>query len=220
MNNRLARPLVVLCLCSGVALTVLLLGADAKADHEHHEGTTATAEDPHAAHRAAMNMARYSVSEVDYTVPDVRLLDADAKSIDLRELLSADEPVALNFIFTTCTTICPVMTATFSQMQRQLGDEADKVRIISISIDPEYDRPAVLKNYAAQFHAGPNWTFLTGDNRDIVNVLQSFDTYAGSKMNHQPATFLRRSADTPWIRIDGLAGSESLANEVRVRLLN
>ena len=154
-----------------------------------------------------MRQSRYTVSSRDYDVPDVQLIDADGAVAPLKSVLDSGEPIALNFIFTTCTTICPVMTATFAQMQHELGQSADRLRLVSISIDPEYDRPDVLKSYARQFHAGTNWTFLTGDSGDIINVLQSFDTYAGSKMNHQPVTLLKNPGETSWTRIDGLASA-------------
>jgi protein SCO1/2 len=178
------------------------------------------ASDPHAAHRAAMHKPRYSVSLENYEIPDVQLTDTNGSPVALRPLLDSGRPLALNFIFTTCTTICPVMTATFAQMQRQLGDTASELELVSISIDPEYDRPDILEAYAQQFHASDNWTFLTGDSADIAQVLLNFDSYAGSKMNHQPVTFLRSPGESSWIRIDGLASGENLAQEVTARLLN
>ena len=192
--------------------------------HEHHEGRCGAAMhmagDEHAAHRAALKDTRYSVSNKDYTIPDVELIDKNGKKAQLQAILDTDEPVALNFIFTTCTTICPVMTATFAQMQRQLGDTAGKVRLVSISIDPEYDRPDVLKAYAEKFHAGENWAFLTGDSKDIIDVLQSFDSFGGSKMNHRPVTLLKKPGGAEWIRIDGLASGKNLAQEITARLFN
>jgi len=112
------------------------------------------------------------------------------------------------------------MTVTFAQMQRQLGSAAEQLHLVSISIDPEYDRPKVLEAYARQFSAEENWTFLTGDSNDISTVLRSFDSYTGSKMNHQPVTLLHRPDIDGWVRIDGLANGESLAQEVTARLLN
>ena len=176
--------------------------------------------DPHAAHRAAMSQPSYQVSSHDYDIPDVELLDATGADITLRELLDSGRPVALNFIFTTCTTICPVMTVTFAQMQQVLGPDAERVHLVSISIDPQYDRPAILEAYARQFRAGDNWTFLTGDTGDIVSVLRSFDSYTGSKMSHRPVTLLKRPESASWIRIDGLPNGETLAQEVSTRLLN
>lgn len=179
-----------------------------------------TGDDPHAHHRAAMKKTNYTVKDAAYTVPDVSLLDTSGAKVSLQDFLASDEPVALNFIFTTCTTICPVMTATFAQLQRELGDDAERLRLISVSIDPEYDRPDVLGAYAQQFQAGGNWTFLTGDRDDIVSVLQSFDSYTGSKMSHRPVTLLKKPGSDSWIRIDGLASGQSLAHEVTTRLLN
>ena len=194
-----------LCVCAALCL---FFSTSALAQH-----------DEHAAHKAAMNKTRYTVTDVDYDVPDVQLLDAAGEIVSLRGLLNSGRPVALNFIFTTCTTICPVMTVTFAQMQRQLGVDADELQLVSVTIDPEYDRPDILDAYAEQFQAGENWTFLTGDSGDIANVLRSFDSYTGSKMNHQPVTLLRHPDRDDWIRIDGLANGESLAQEVANRLL-
>ena len=176
--------------------------------------------DPHAHHRAAMKQTTYQVSDAQYDIPDVQLLDSTGATVPLQELLASEQPIALNFIFTTCTTICPVMTATFAQMQRELEEDAERVHLVSISIDPEYDRPDVLATYIKQFQADKNWTFLTGETNDIVSVLRGFDAYTGSKMSHRPITLLKRPDEASWIRIDGLASGQSLAHEVTSRLLN
>lgn len=176
--------------------------------------------DPHAGHRAAMQQTGYAVTTVDYAVPDVMLLNQAGDSVGLRDILKSDKPVALNFIFTTCSTVCPVMTATFAQMQRELGASADELLLVSVSIDPEFDRPAVLQAYAYKFDATDNWTFLTGDSDEVTQVLTSFDSYAGSKMNHQPVTLLRGAQESSWVRIDGLASGADLAHEVTANILN
>ena len=130
-----------------------------------------------------------------YTIPDVKLVDADGAAVPLRsELADQDRPVILNFIFTSCTAICPVMSATFSQVQAALGPEREAVRMVSISIDPEQDTPAALKAYAGKFGARPQWQMLTGSLDDSIAVQRAFDVYRGDKMNHQPATFLRAGA--------------------------
>jgi len=196
-----------------ISLTLLLLSTGV-------QSSANAAEDKHAAHRAAMQNPRYAATTENYAIPDVELIDQLGTPISLRSLLESDQPIALNFIFTTCTTICPVMTATFSQMRRELGDAGDQVRLVSISIDPEYDRPDKLKAYAEQFRAGVGWDFLTGDSADIVAVLKSLDSYAGSKMNHEPITLLKSPGSSSWTRIEGLASGKDLANEVTARLLN
>lgn len=192
-------------------VAILAFASDASSESMSH--------DKHAAHRAAMQNPRYEASTEIYSIPDVELIDQSGAVVSLHELLDVDQPIALNFIFTTCTTICPVMTATFAQMRRELGDAGDEIRLVSISIDPEYDRPEKLMAYSELFGAGPGWDFLTGDSADIVNVLKSFDSYAGSKMNHQPVTLLKRPGNSSWTRLDGLANGKDLANEVKHRLL-
>ncbi len=72
-------------------------------------------------------------------IPDLALVDQSGRATTLREAIGSDKPVLVNFIFTTCTTICPVMSAGMSQFLTNLGAERDEVRVISISIDPEID---------------------------------------------------------------------------------
>ena len=174
----------------------------------------------HSAHLKALSNTHFTVSDVSYVIPNKILLDESGKQIELKTLLNRGHPVALNFIFTTCTTICPVMTATFLQMRKALGKAGANVLFVSISIDPEYDRPAVLKKYATLFDVSEGWIFLTGEGNSINHVLRSFDVYAGSKMNHQPVYLFKKPDSPTWIRVDGLAGGKELANLVMERLLN
>lgn len=175
-------------------------------DHSHH----------HHHHAMPAEADGYVRSQAAYTVPDVKLVDADGAGVPLRsELAQQDKPVILNFIFTTCGAICPVMSATFSQVQAALGPARDAVRMLSISIDPEEDTPAALKAYAGKYGAGPQWQMLTGSLTDSIAVQRAFDVYRGDKMNHQPATFLRAAPGQPWVRLDGFASADDILREVR-----
>jgi protein SCO1/2 len=172
-------------------------------DHSHHH------------HAMPAEADGYVRSQAAYTVPDVKLVDADGAGVPLRsELAEQDKPVILNFIFTTCGAVCPVMSATFSQVQAALGPERDAVRMLSISIDPEEDTPAALKAYAGKYGAGPQWRMLTGSLDDSIAVQRAFGVYRGDKMNHQPATFLRAAPDQPWVRLDGFASAADILREV------
>lgn len=157
--------------------------------------------------------SRYERSVGHYKLPQVRLVDQDGKQIDLADAVPADELVAVNFIFTTCTTICPVMSATFRGLNDKLGAAASSLRMVSISIDPEHDRPEVLKAYARKFHAGANWRFYTGTTPDIRQVLAAFDAFNGDKANHRPIMLLRRAHGEEWIRIEGFPTAAELASE-------
>jgi protein SCO1/2 len=163
--------------------------------------------------RGEATAAGYVRSERTYAVPDVTLVDDGSRPVRLREALAGDEPVMVNFIFTTCTAICPVMTGIFARVPKELGSEAGRLRLISISIDPEQDTPGRLRAYAERFGAGPRWRFLTGSVRDIEAVERAFDAYRGDKMNHEPLTLLRAGPDRPWVRLDGFASPAELARE-------
>ncbi len=120
----------------------------------------------------------------------------------------------MDFIFTTCTTICPVLSAGLASLRAELGEKAAKVQIISITIDPGHDRPERLKEYGSRFNAGAGWTFLTGNRDDIGRVLQAFDAFIVDKMSHEPLYFLRGPNSDEWIRIRGLVGIGDLLNEL------
>jgi protein SCO1/2 len=166
--------------------------------------------DEHAAHRAMMTSPSYQVTEARYDVPDVTLQDEHGRAVQLRELLSGDRPVAVNFIFTSCTTICPVMTATMLQLQRELTDQDVKPLFVSISIDPDFDTVETLGGYARRF--GADWTFLTGNRADVLEVLQSFSAWRGSKNNHAAITLFRSAGGADrWTRIEGLASAKTLS---------
>ena len=171
--------------------------------------------DPHAHHRHMMKSKTYSRSLHHYQLPDLALVDMAGEKTTLLNEINRGQPVMLNFIFTTCTTICPVLSATFSQVEQQLGVERDQVRMVSITIDPEYDTPARLRAYAARYDAGPQWQFLTGKLEDIVAIQKAFEAYRGTKMNHEPLTFLRASAQAPWLRLNGLASAADVTKEYR-----
>ncbi len=171
--------------------------------------------DAHAHHKAMMAQTGYQRSEQDYRLVDVPLVDKDGHKTTLLSQLNGDKPVIVTFVFTTCTTICPVLSGTFSQLQTELGPDLDEVQMVSVSIDPEYDTPERLRAYADLFEAGPQWHFLTGKLDNIVAVQKSFDVYRGNKMNHEPTILLRKSRDSQWIRMDGLASAAEVAEEYR-----
>lgn len=157
----------------------------------------------------------YQRSSAQYTLPDVVLLDTDARPVRLREALAGNEPVMLNFIFTTCSTVCPIMVRVFAELPSRLGPAASKLRLVSITIDPEYDTPARLKGYAQNFAANPRWQLLTGRAQDIVTVQRAFNSWRGDKMGHEPLTLIRHAPGLPWVRLDGFATPDELANEYR-----
>ena len=157
---------------------------------------------------------KYQKTVEKYAVPDVSLVNQDGKKVPFKSYLETDKPVMVEFIYATCTTICPVLSAGFANLQRKLGPDAALVRLVSISIDPENDSPQVMKDYLKKYSAGPGWDFLSGSRADIDAVMRAFDTYVSNKMYHLPLTLIRSPADGSWVRIKGLMGAADLQDEL------
>jgi protein SCO1 len=167
---------------------------------------------------AAPNGAGYKRSISAYALPDVVLTDADDRRVKLQDLMATKDPVMVNFIFTSCSTICPVMSHVFAELPSVLGSQGKRLRMVSISIDPEADTPLQLKAYAKSLKAGERWKFLTGSVEDIKLVQLAFGAYRGNKMNHEPLTLMRQTAGDDWVRIDGFATPDALAREYKKML--
>lgn len=103
------------------------------------------------------------------TVPDFALIDQDGRPFHLSDFRG--KAVVLTFIYTRCPipNFCPLMSKNFSDLQQRLSKEfADKYQLLSISMDPEFDRPDVLKEYAGRYGAsGKDWRFAVGNAEQI-----------------------------------------------------
>jgi protein SCO1 len=155
----------------------------------------------------------YAGTDVAYEIPGVTLINAKGEPVSLRAELTFDRPVFVNFIFTSCSSFCPLLTATLAKVQTELLKRGEAFRIVSISIDPEQDTPERLQAYAERFRARPEWHFLTGDAASMLVVQRAFDAYRGGKMNHAALTLLRLPSDGSWMRFERLINAETLVDE-------
>jgi protein SCO1/2 len=115
-----------------------------------------------------------------YPVPATTLVNERGESVNLDAMKG--NVVVYDFIFTSCTGTCPIMTNNMRAITPLVDDDAP-VRFVSISIDPARDTPAVLAQYAARVRNDPRWTFLTGDRDAIVNLsVKGFKLVAGDPM--------------------------------------
>jgi protein SCO1 len=139
-------------------------------------------------------------------IPDVEVLDQDGRKIHFYTDLVKDQTVVINFIFTTCTTICPPLGATFARVQKELGDKVGRdVRFVSISVDPATDTPERLKAWGAKFHAGKGWTFVTGAKPQVDELLRALGASSASREDHSPTVLIGNDAHGTWTRAYGLS---------------
>jgi len=140
------------------------------------------------------------------------LMNQDGEPVHFYSDLVKGKVVAINTIFTTCTTICPPMGANFAKLQRLMGDRAGKdFALISISVDPATDTPQRLKAWSEKFHAGPGWTLLTGPKQEVDHLLKALKVFTPDKWDHAPIVLVGNDARGEWTRAYGLAPPDKLA---------
>jgi protein SCO1/2 len=115
-----------------------------------------------------------------FPVPDAQLVDETGRAVSLASLEGS--VVVYDFIFTSCTGTCPIMTNNMRALTTKIAKDAP-VRFVSISVDPARDTPAVLADYAKRVRNDDRWTFLTGERDTIVNLsVKGFKLSAGDPM--------------------------------------
>jgi protein SCO1/2 len=143
-------------------------------------------------------------------MPDIPVRDQNGRRLKFYTDLVKDKTVAINFIFTTCTTICPSLTATFRRVQEELAPRAPDVQLISISVDPITDTPERLRDFATRFKAGPGWTFVTGDKADIDSLLVGLGAAAANASDHTPTILVSNDVTGYRTRTYGLSSPAAL----------
>ncbi len=161
------------------------------------------------------NSGNYTRTEAFYSIPNLKILRQDGVITSFPQELDDGRPIILNFIFTSCSAICPISSRVFSSIQNKFGKEVQNLHLVSISIDPEYDNTERLNEYAEKFKAKPQWQFYTGTADNIKALQTSFNAFRGDKMNHTATTFVRSSPGKPWIRLDGFASADDIVVELR-----
>jgi protein SCO1 len=150
-----------------------------------------------------------------FSIPDTVVLDQDNRKLHFYSDLIKGKTVAVNFIFTTCTTICPPLTANFAKLQKIMRDRGAKdFQLISVSVDPETDTPEKLKRYAELFAAKPGWTFVTGTRADLEPVWRAFKVYTSNKLDHTAMVVIGNDTQHTWMYASGLSSAKELARAI------
>jgi protein SCO1/2 len=151
--------------------------------------------------------------------PNVTLTTQDGKQVHFYDDLLKGKIVVIDMIYTHCVDACPLETARLAQVQKMLGDRVGKnIFFYSISIDPLHDTPKVLREYAAKYHAGPGWTFLTGKKTDIDLVAKKLGLYSepdpSDRDGHTPSVLIGDEPGGQWIRNSATDNPRFLANMI------
>ncbi len=156
---------------------------------------------------------QFQSSTADYTIPNVKVIRQDGQKLDFVKELDDGRPVILDFVFVSCSAICPMLSHVFSKVQEKLTKDGQKYHLISISIDPENDTPASLIEYGKKFSAGESWDFYTGTREASLVLQKAFKAYKGDKMKHASLILMRSAPNKSWLRLDGFVSPDTVVSE-------
>ena len=198
-------------LCNGFVALLLALPLSGLAD-----------EDPHAKHRAMMKQKSDPAAEsADVDLRDRTLVDQDGKDVMFVTDVIGDDIVVMDFVYTTCTTICPVLSALFAQVQDKLGDDVGNgITLVSMSVDPIRDTPQRIKAYSAKHGAGDGWIWLTGDKPVVDDVLTGLGAYSTNFEDHPSMVLIGDGRTGEWQRLFGFPNPDRIVqvvNDMRER---
>jgi protein SCO1/2 len=155
----------------------------------------------------------YTRQVAEYAAPDLEVVRQDGKKLSFTQALNDGRPVIMSFIFASCSAICPMLSHTLMKIQSKLENSPNKAHLMSITIDPENDTPAILTEYAKKFSAGPDWDFYTGSREISINLQKAFNVYRGDKMNHTSVILIRVRPGAPWVRLEGFLNADMVVSE-------
>lgn len=143
--------------------------------------------------------------------PDEPLLDQRAAPVRLVTDVIGDRLVVMSFVFTTCTTVCPLLSGIMTGVQDKLGDAYGKeVILVSVTVDPARDTPARLAAYAERWRARAGWTWLTGERDAVVRVLRAAGAYTPSFADHPPMILVGDGRTGRWVRLNGFPSHDRI----------
>lgn len=162
-------------------------------------------------------VARFSTTSTDARwgagyMPNLKVVDQNGKSYRFYDDLIKNKRVIVNFIYTSCSQICGLVTSRMAVLQEKLGDSVGSdYHMYSITVDPEHDGPAELKRHADAFNAKPGWLFLTGDPDDIRAISDKLGERSKALDDHRQDILLGDDIRQNWSRDSVFGDLDSLA---------
>lgn len=210
MKKLVARIANRLCVESKVWIPALMIvgwpitgsGMEVMEHHAHHPAPQ-------------QSTAREKGEIVQVHLLSEELQTQDGETVNLSEDLGEERILVMNFIYTTCTTVCPVSSAVFQQLQGQLQDRQERdVTLVSVTVDPVRDTIQRIKSYASRFEAGKDWLWLTGEKRRVDRVLEGLGAYTPEFRDHPAMVLVGDPSTNSWVRFFGFPSPERLLRSI------
>lgn len=189
MSEALMNPVRRMLACSAVTLlllAVLLPGRAAPRAQKPHK---------HEAHAAQPAVEAAAPPRI----PDVDCVDQNGKKLRFHTDLVKGKVVVISFIYTKCTSVCPVIGEGVARLQTALGDRVGHdVHLISVSTDPVTDTPEKLKAWGARLKAKEGWTMVTGEKVEMDRLLKVLTGGVSGNKMHEPLLLIGNESKNVW----------------------
>ena len=169
---------------------------------------------------SAASASKVAMAEID--LPDgLSMLNQFGTKVDLREDVIGNKIVVIDFVYTTCTTVCPVVSSIFSMLQKRLGERMDKdITLITITVDPTRDTPHRLLSYSKNFNPGAGWSWLTGDKKTVDKALIALGAYTPNFEDHPAMVLIGDDSKSEWFRFYGFPAPDAIESKLMELLSN
>lgn len=154
-----------------------------------------------------------SAAATQVTLVDAPLVDQDGRAVRFTADVVGDRIVVMDFVFTRCTTVCPVLSGILARLQADLGDAPD-VALVSVSIDPRHDTPDRLLETARKHGAGPRWTWVGGAPEEVEKVLKGLGAYTPDFRRHTPMVLVGDGRTGQFRRLVGFPSRAQILAQV------
>lgn len=147
---------------------------------------------------------------------EVPLSDQHGRQLRLADAVG-ERIVVMGFVYTSCTTVCPVISAIMQKVQAQLGERVGaEAGLLSISVDPLRDTPARLLEYSRAYQSGPGWSWLTGEAAAVDEVLKGLGVWSADFASHPPTLLVGDARSGQWTRYYGFTDPAVLVARIEV----
>lgn len=182
--------------------TLVAMGPGVASAHGGAEG--------HKGHTVAKAMPANG-DAADVKLLDLELVSDEGRAAKFESEVIGERIVVMDFIYTSCTTVCPVLTAMMGSVQRKLGKRAGKdVYLVSLSVDPVTDTPRRLKAYKRRHKARPGWTFYTGQKTAVDKILDGLGVYTPDFIDHPAVLLVGDGRTGEWTRFFGFVNPDQI----------
>ena len=201
-----------------VVLSTASGAMDHAGEHKSHAGEhkSMAESDAHAQH-ASMGKAKRqdNAGVVDLVLHDLEMLDQNGKRLKFKSEVIGENLVVMDFVYTTCTTVCPVISAIFGNVQSKVGSRLGKdVTMVSITVDPTRDVPQRLKSYSNLHRVKPGWFWLTGQKMVVDKVLQGLGAYTPAFEDHPAMVLVGDGRSGEWYRFYGFPSPDQITGKL------